>query len=93
MGPSTSRQLTTDDRLDVIITFLHRMDRRDRLRTIGGSVRGMLSLIPMLLFLWSAWYLYEHGDELLTKIAQESAKQAVQSQQEMGTMLQDLFTR
>lgn len=77
-NPDTEVQAeeTAEQKLDRIAMYLHRMDRRDRMRTIGGFVHGLLALIPMLFFLWSAWYVYEHGDELLQKIAGEAARQA-----------------
>lgn len=67
---------TTNDRLDVIISHLERMDRRDRLRTVGGFLRSLLTLIPLVLFLGSAWYVYTHSTEIIARITAEAAKQA-----------------
>jgi hypothetical protein len=73
--PKQTVSVTTDDRLDVIITYLRRMDRRDKWRTVGGFFRGLVSLIPIILLLWGTYYLYENSDEILTKITQETVKQ------------------
>lgn len=67
---------TTDDKLDVIIEYLRKMNRRDRLRMIGGFFRGLLSIIPIVFFLISMWYVYAYGDALLEKVAAVAAKQA-----------------
>jgi cadmium resistance protein CadD (predicted permease) len=72
----TDDKLTTDDKLDIIVEFLRRMDKRDRLRIWGGFFRGLLGLIPLAVMLFSVWYVYEHGDELLQKITQQAAKEA-----------------
>lgn len=69
---------TVEEKLDVIILHLERMDRRDRMRMWGGALHGLLAVIPMLFFLWSAWYLYEHGDELIMGIAEQSARNAAE---------------
>jgi hypothetical protein len=82
---------TVEDKLDVIIGYLHALDRRDKLRTYGGMVRGVIALIPMILFLASAWYVYQHGDELLTKLAQEAAKQAAATSQDSMNVIFDQF--
>jgi preprotein translocase subunit SecY len=69
-------QSSTDDKLDQIIHYLHQMDRRDRMRTIGGTVRSVIALIPLLLFLLSVWYIYTNGTSLLQMVTEEAAKQA-----------------
>ncbi|HAI98345.1 TPA: hypothetical protein DCL30_02240 [Candidatus Peribacteria bacterium] len=67
---------TTEDKLDEILLHLRHLDSRDRLRTIGGFFRGLLSLIPIIVLLASIWYVYEYGDQLLEKIAEQAAIQA-----------------
>lgn len=68
-----------DEKVDVIIAHLERLDRRDRLRMWGGTVRSVIALIPMLFFLWSAWYLYAHGTEIFDLMLQQSARSAATS--------------
>ncbi|MFA6522840.1 MAG: hypothetical protein WCS85_00510 [Candidatus Peribacteraceae bacterium] len=67
-----------EDKLDAILQHLRNLDRRDRLRTWGAFFRGLLSLIPIIIFLYGAWYITKHGDELLAKMAAEAAKQTAQ---------------
>ncbi|MDO8648289.1 MAG: hypothetical protein Q7R81_00735 [Candidatus Peregrinibacteria bacterium] len=67
-----------EEKLDRIVLYLHHMDRRDRLRTMGATIRGILGLIPLAITLYFAWYVYHHGDELLTKVTTEAAKQAAE---------------
>jgi|CXWL01.1.fsa_nt_gi hypothetical protein len=73
---SAAPPVTTDDKLDLIVMYLHRMDKRDHLRTIGGTIKGLLSLIPVLLVIWSAIYFYQHGAEVIKQITDESVKSA-----------------
>ncbi len=78
-----------EQKLDIIVACLDRMDRRDRLRTWGAFVRGILGLIPLLFFLFSIWYIAKHGDELLIKITQEAARQAaIMTEQQGSGMMQ-----
>ena len=80
-----------EDKLDVIIHYMHKMDRRDRLRTWGGFLRGVLGLIPIAAVVWSVWYFYEHGDEMLMKITTMATQQAAQvAEERSGDMLQQL---
>lgn len=60
--------------MDLIVMYLHRMDRRDRLRTIGGTIRSMIAIIPVILFLLSAWYLYTNSTQLLESVSEASAR-------------------
>lgn len=66
----------TDEKLDAILHHVGRMDRRDRLRTIAGFFKGILTIIPIIILLGSVWYFYNNGDQLIAKVAEESAKQA-----------------
>ncbi len=68
----------TDDKLDTIIEHLKRMDRRDRLRMAGGFIRGLITIIPVLAFIWGGWYFYNHGEEVMAKIARQAAEQAAE---------------
>ncbi len=61
-----------------ILENLERMDKRDRLRTWGGFVRSLLSIIPLVIFLASTWYLYRNMDEILTKITKQAAQSAAE---------------
>lgn len=64
------------DRLDQILFHLRRMDRRDRWRTVGGFFRSIITIIPVLLVIASAWYFYRYSDQILEKISAQAAQQA-----------------
>jgi hypothetical protein len=88
----TSSPASVTDKIDEIILILDRMNRRDRLRTIGGTIRSILALIPMVLVLWSAWYFVQHGPELMKTIADQAAKSAaVYTQKQGGGMLDEFM--
>jgi hypothetical protein len=81
--PVTSKTTMTaaedmTETLHRILESLERMDRRDRLRTWGGFVRTLLSIIPMVIFLLSTWYLYQNMDEILTKVTKQAAQSAAE---------------
>lgn len=79
------------EKLDTMIALLERMDRRDRIRTWGGLIRMMIGIIPMLFFLWSLWYFAVHGDEIIKKITEESAKAAATyTQDQSGELMEKL---
>ncbi|MDO8468421.1 MAG: hypothetical protein Q7S29_01550 [Candidatus Peribacter sp.] len=67
---------TTEDKLDRIVAILDRMNRRDRLRTIGGFIRGVFSIIPIIIVVFFTWYTIKYGDQLLEKITSMAAQQA-----------------
>lgn len=77
-APVPAHQARTDEKLDRIIAILDRMNRRDRLRTIGGFLRGILGLIPIAILLGSVWYVVAHGDDVLRKITEQAARQAAE---------------
>lgn len=70
---------TVEEKMDVIIMHLERMDRRDRMRMWGSYVHTMLTLIPMLFFLWSTWYLYAHFEDIMGMVMRQTAQSAAQS--------------
>ncbi len=72
--PPDTTELTAEQKLDLIVTYLHRMDRRDHWRTIGGFFRGLLTVVPILIFLLSAWYFYAHGTEFLQQLTDMSVQ-------------------
>lgn len=56
---------SVEDKLDVIITYLHRIDKRDRIRMWSATLHSLLTLIPLILTLLSLWYFYTHSTEIL----------------------------
>ncbi|OIO53041.1 hypothetical protein AUJ46_06020 [Candidatus Peregrinibacteria bacterium CG1_02_54_53] len=73
MPPSPTK---SPDALEEILTILRRMDRREKLRTIGGFIRGIFSLIPIVIVIFFTWYTIKYGDQLLQKITSMAAEQA-----------------
>jgi hypothetical protein len=82
---------TTEEKLDIIIGHLESMDKRDKLRTWGGFVRGIIGLIPTIILIWSVWYFYAHGTELIKQMTAEAAKQAAgYSQTQSDSFMQQI---
>ncbi len=67
---------TAEEKLDRIIDLLQQMNGRDRLRMWGATLRGILSLIPLVVFIASLWYIYTYGDQLIEQMAAAAARQA-----------------
>jgi uncharacterized membrane protein (GlpM family) len=71
--------MAKDDKLDIIIGHLEKMDRRDKLRMRAGFIKGMISIVPGIVFIIGLWYFYQHGDEIIAKIAKTAAEQAMEA--------------
>jgi hypothetical protein len=67
-----------EGRLDLILDYLHRAERRDRWRTVGGAIRNFILLIPFFAFLGSLWFVYAYGEDLLNSVANRAAQQSAQ---------------
>lgn len=80
-----------EEKMDLILVYLHRMDKRDRLRTWGGFVRGLIGLIPIILLVWSTWYFLKHGDELMMKMTKYAAESAAGMTKENSAELMQQF--
>ncbi len=63
--PPIHDKQTVEEKLDVIIKYLHRIDKRDRIRMWSGTVHSLMTLIPLILTLVSLWYFYAHSADLL----------------------------
>lgn len=83
--------MTTDDRLDLIIGYLHRAERRQRLHEVAAFLHTLLAIVPMVLFALAAWYAYAHFDEFVAKVVQETTRQAIQSQEGMSEIFKNFF--
>jgi hypothetical protein len=89
--PSSASSERVEAQLDVLISHLARMDRRDRLRTFGGFIRGLLGLIPLILLLLSTWYFYKHSAEIMQQVTEQSAKAAAKYTQSGSEALMRKF--
>ncbi len=86
--------VTTEDKLDVIIRHLEAMDRRDRLRTTGAFIRGMLGLIPLIVFVWSIWFFANNYEQVLGEITKQAATAAAEATKSGGQgMLDELMQK
>ncbi|MBM3227835.1 hypothetical protein FJZ27_03165 [Candidatus Peribacteria bacterium] len=86
--PSTLSVSSTEQRLDQIVSILERMNKRDKLRTWGGFVRGILHLIPIVILIGSVWFTYAHWDEVLTQITKAAAEQSAAMMRQSAGELQ-----
>jgi hypothetical protein len=68
---------TIEDKLDEIILYLHRMERRDRARMIGSYIHGMVWLISILFLFWSTWYFVAYGPQLIEEMTQKMIQQSM----------------
>ncbi len=88
-APTKSASTGAEAKVDEIIEILKRMDRRDKLRTVGGFFRAIIALIPIILLLWSAWYFAGHGTEVMKMISDQAASSAAQYTQQQGQSMVD----
>lgn len=63
-------------KLDLIVKYLKKIDSRDNLRLWGGTFRFIIHLIPTLIFIFGAWYLYAYGDNIIENITQNIAQKS-----------------
>jgi hypothetical protein len=64
------------DKLDDILTVMHRRERRERWRMIVANLR---SFVWFAFLVGSTWYVYAYGDELMATIADQAAKSAARA--------------
>ncbi|MBT4120179.1 MAG: hypothetical protein HOG89_02765 [Candidatus Peribacter sp.] len=69
----------SEDKLDQIIEHLQNIDRRDKLRMRAGFIKGLIGIIPGIAFIVGLWYFYNHGDEVMARIAKTAAEQAMEA--------------
>jgi hypothetical protein len=74
--------ITVEAKLDAILAFMHRAERRDRWRTAGGFVRGMLGVIPLAVLLGSLWFFYENGEEFMNNLMDRTIQKSAEYSQE-----------
>lgn len=68
--------LTNDEKLDMMVYYLRRMDHRDKLRTWGGFVQSLVRIGGMVFFVYITWWSIVNADVLIDKVASAAAKQA-----------------
>jgi hypothetical protein len=87
--PQTTSRQTVEDKLDDILAYMHRFERRDRIRTFNATMHALFSIVPMLMFIYGSWYLYAHGAELMKTLSEQAARSAAEySQDSMSNFIQ-----
>jgi hypothetical protein len=84
---------TVEDKLDEIILYLHRMERRDRARMIGSYIHGMVWLASILLLIWSTWYFIAYGPQLIEEMTTKMIQQSMGGQassENAGSLMEQL---
>lgn len=66
---------STEELLEMVLYYIQRMEKRDKWRTIGGTIRSLIMLIPVILLVGSSWYFYEHSDEVIKMITKSMTEQ------------------
>lgn len=66
---------TIEQKLDRIAESLRRLDRRDKIRTMWMSIRSMINMIPLLIVLGGAVYLYWERENLLQEFTKSFTQQ------------------
>ena len=93
--PKDSPDQLVLERLDAIADHLRNLDRRDRMRMIGSSIRNVLHIGFLIFVVWSSVYLLQHMGEIIKTVAQETAKQTMQYSKEGSAdflqQMQDMF--
>ena len=87
--PAKKDNPNVSDQLEEILDILYQMNKRDRLRTMGGFFKGLISMIPIIVLLASLWYAYEYGDVLLEKVSESAARQAAKVTQQGSADIMD----
>ncbi len=80
--PPTDPVSRIEERLDHVITVLDHMNRRDKWRTVGGFIKGAVTIIPTLILLLSSVYLYLYGSDLIQYLIKETTAQTQQQMQQ-----------
>lgn len=75
--PTEVKPQSMEDKMDIIIAHLQKMDRRDRTRMIASYFRTMIWLGSVLFFVWSTWYLIAKGPELMTEMTKMMMQQSI----------------
>ena len=59
---------STEELLEMILYYIQRMEKRDRWRTIGGTFRSLITLIPVFFVIASGVYFYYHGQDFIKNV-------------------------
>jgi hypothetical protein len=71
-----TKDLSMDEKMDMVLVYLSRLDKRDRYRMIGSTLKSSLSIISLLLVLGSGVWFLLYGDEFVKDITDQVIKQS-----------------
>lgn len=81
---------TIEQKLDRIAEHLRRLDRRDKIRTSWMTIRSVIGMIPLLLIIGSAVYLYWQRGPLFQQFVSALTKQLQIPGLQTGPLLKQL---
>ena len=70
-------ELDTPEKIDLIVKYLDKMNKRDRLRTVGAFFRSIIMMIPIALMLGFGWYLHNNFDDFLDRVTAKATSAAM----------------
>ncbi len=79
------------EKLDRIAMHVERLDRRDRLRTWMGMLRGFVWIAMALFFVWSSIFFAQNFDDIMTKIITISTEQTMKYTQDQSAEMMKAF--
>ena len=68
-----------EDKLDAIIFYLHKMERRDHMRMIGAYIKSMISLASLLILVGSSVWFLLYGEQFIQDMTEQMIKQSMGS--------------
>lgn len=71
--------MSPEQKLDAILTYMEKQDRRERRRALGGAFRQLLSLVYLGAFLYAGWYMYANQDALMESLLKKSTDYALEA--------------
>lgn len=91
---SAERESTGTDigaKLDIIIEYMERLDRRDKHRTQAHYIRTFLALISTGVFLWSIWYFTVNMDEIMRRMTEQTTRMMMEQSAEGSEAMMEQF--
>ena len=86
LPPSVQSNATiVTEKLDAVLWYLNKMNKRDKLRTWGGFVKSVIGLSPVIVLLWSVWYFSQHGAEFMKQLSDQAVRSAAEYNQKSVT--------
>lgn len=64
-------------KLDRVLEYLHRMERRDRTRMIGSTIHSMIWFVSIIFVFWSSYYFLKNAPELMGTMTKQMMEQSM----------------